>query len=186
MGVTTRGHARQKAEKTDSTSSTSQRMHKNTKNTKIKATKSSRSSRQVKPRNKTVSTAPPVETDDRSGIIFPMEGAGLDSIVAILDGAKATYKVNWMTSTNYGKYINCIWFNLVTRDTMAQLLASVCLPFPLFPSSSVLPVRRTNRQTDVKRAFFYKEEDERLIQQGVEDLVEGRGWFREDEYDSDI
>ncbi|KIH91641.1 hypothetical protein SPBR_02051 [Sporothrix brasiliensis 5110] len=158
-----------------------------TKNAKVdaKLTRSkpgapSRAARKAKPRNKAsaaIAAATTPADDDQAGIIYPAEDAKLENIVAILDNNQATYKVHWMDHRDRvgrrdgTKYINLIWFNLVTQDTMAQLLASCDVLID---------------KSDVQRAFFYNEEDRRLIEQGVEDLVEGRGWFRQEEYDSDI
>ncbi|KAL1903467.1 hypothetical protein Sste5346_000094 [Sporothrix stenoceras] len=172
MGVTTRSQARQEAEKPASASLSTEPIHKNTKTKNENETKAAKgkgsgslsATRPAKPRSKTRAAPPAVPKDNQAGIIFPVEAAGLDNIAAILEGAGATYKVNWMAMPDGTKYINCIWFDLVTQNTMAQLLSS----------------------TDVKRTFFYNEEIERMIEQGVEDPVEGRGWFRHDEYDSDL
>jgi hypothetical protein len=163
--------------------------------TKSKGSASPRAPRPAKPYNKrhTGTAASPAATnDDRAGSIFPAEQAGIDDIVAILDGAQATHKVNWMSTSTGTKYIKCIWFDLVTQDTMAELSASVGLitfffwsPAPPPPFSLLVPVRDIDQQTDVKRALFYKEE-ERMRQQGIGDLVEGRGWFQQEEYDSDL
>lgn len=124
MGVTTRNQAKQEADKAVSASSPANLHYKNTKNTKT-ATKNTAKSAKGKGKASSRAAPPAPPKDDQAGIVFPTEGAGLANIAAILEGAGATYKVNWMTTLDGTKYINCIWFKLVTQDTMVQSLASV-------------------------------------------------------------